>query len=155
MPSVGSTIVSDGRRTAIAFDGEVPPAQVAVEGVAEDDLGLARRGHVGVLPVGRDLDGVAGDARRRRCRTRGPTSHIAEASGFSDPRPTPPGRAEVVRSRSVTAPVEQRVAHGPADQRDLVARRLEGRDDAGASPARAASAASRGKAAATGCMRPA
>jgi hypothetical protein len=37
-------------------DGEVPARQVHLDGVAEDDVGLARIGSVGLGPVGGDLD---------------------------------------------------------------------------------------------------
>ena len=107
---------------------EVAPAQVAVEGVAEHDLRLPRGRRVRVLPVRRDLDGVARDPRGDGAEGAAHVPH-RRRDGLQD-------RGRLVRARGGReievgdGPVEQGVAHGAADQGDLVPGGGEGVDHA-------------------------
>ena len=100
-------------------DGEVAAAEVALEGVAEVDGRLARGGVVGLGAVGRHLDGprplAAADGAEVAAHVPGRVTPLREQPlGVVGPRRG--GEVEVgVR------PAEHRVAHRPADQRQLVA----------------------------------
>ena len=132
MPGVRSTRCarSRGRRTGRRtrapgsrhrhrVDGEVAADQVALEGVAEGDRGLAGVGVVGVGAVGRDLDRPRRPCGSRWCRTRGPCPRRRRPTRRAAARSSS-GRAEVVKSRSLLQPAEQRVADRPADQSELL-----------------------------------
>ena len=100
-------------------DGEVAAAEVALEGVAEVDGRLARGRVVGLGAVGRHLDGPlplpAADGAEVAAHVPGRVTPLREQPlGVVGPR----GGGEVEVG---VRPAEHRVAHRPADQRQLVA----------------------------------
>ena len=106
-------------------DGEVAPGEVALEAVAEGHLRLARRRVVVVGAVRRDLDLVVALADAEGAEL---AAHVPDGVG-----PAAHDLLDVVRARRrrqvevVDGTSEQRVAHGSADERQLVAGGLEQR----------------------------
>ena len=88
-----------GTRTAIELTREVAATEVALEGVAEVDVGLARVGVVGLGAVGRDLHLPRSLAAADRAEV---AAHVPDRRRPSRrrSRSVTSGRAEVVKSRS-------------------------------------------------------
>ena len=118
-PPYGSSTTRPGQPHRHRVDGEVAAAEVALQGVAEVDGRLARGRVVGLGAVGRHLDGplplAAADGAEVAAHVPGRVAPLREQPlGVVGPRRG--GEVEVgVR------PAEHRVAHRPADQRQLVA----------------------------------
>ena len=100
-------------------DGEVATAQVAVERVAEVDVGLARVGVVGLGAVGRDLDLPRSLAAADGAEG---ATHVPDGVGPAGQQPlgrVGPGRRGEVEV--VLVATDHRVADRAADQRQLLA----------------------------------
>ena len=131
MPPDGSTSTQLRQAQGHRVDREVAAREVALEGVAERDLGLAGRAVVGVGAVGGDLDGVAADARADRAELPGRCPSARRRSGATIARiwsGVRVGREVEV----VDVAAEEGVAHGSADERELVARRRRSASASGA-----------------------
>jgi hypothetical protein len=99
-------------------DGEVTPDEVVLEGVAERDDRLAGLAVVGVGPVGRHLDDHVGAAGADRAEL---AAHVPRRG--APRREQRLGLVRSCRGREVEVahhPPEERVAHGPADEREVV-----------------------------------
>ncbi len=105
-------------------DGEVSAQEIRLEGIAEDDIGLAGHAVVAVGAVGRDLDLVAPDARTDRAELAAdvPVRGDERAEDLEDVVGSGIRReVEVVRRAA-----QQRIAHRTAHDRELAARVGEG-----------------------------
>ena len=101
-------------------DGEVAPRQIGVDDVGVDDLGLARVRVVDLGPVGRDLEAAVAALGADRAEALALGPHRVGPAGQDALGLGRPGVGGAVVVAGDVAP-EQQVAHGPADEVELVA----------------------------------